>query len=525
MTLRQSQSVLHTWSGLLLGWILFGIFLAGTVSFWREEISRWTRPELAAGFDRVAVLEGATRFLATKAPGAQSWTIDLPDRRGAGTLVRWQPQPKAGEKPRIERGFRNSQWIDGTGHAVQVRETRGGDFFYRLHFDLHYLPVFWARCFVGLCSMFMLVAIVSGVITHKKIFRDFFTFRPRKGQRSWLDGHNATAVLALPFHFMITYTGLVTLMGMYMPWGALANYPSMQAFYAEQFPRDAQVDRAGRPAPLPALAGLASRAEEQWNSGHAGLIRIEQPGDAAQQVVIIRDLSDRVAASDEPVRFNGTTGALVQNPRPEGAGAVVRAAMIGLHAGRFSDLALRWLYFLSSVAGTLMVASGLVLWTMKRRQRLPDPARTPLGFRVVERLNVAFIGGMPLAMTGFLWANRLLPIGMTGRMEAEINCMFLLWGAALAWSLAASPVLAWAGLLTATAVSLAALAAADLVLTDSGLVASLWRGDTAMAAMEAGFLVLAAIFAWMGRRVWRRTRAPAAARAIPARELTMVPAE
>ncbi|MNT84204.1 hypothetical protein D3C72_2241880 [compost metagenome] len=50
--------------------------------------------------------------------------------------------------------------------------------------------------------MFMLVAIVSGVITHKKIFTDFFTFRWGKGQRSCLDAHAALSVLgfAVPFH-------------------------------------------------------------------------------------------------------------------------------------------------------------------------------------------------------------------------------------------------------------------------------------------------------------------------------------
>ncbi|WP_446893656.1 PepSY-associated TM helix domain-containing protein, partial [Acinetobacter sp. NS4_7] len=76
------------------------------------------------------------------------------------------------------------------------------EFFYRFHFQFHYMPVLWGRYLAGLCAMFMLVAIVSGVITHKKIFTDFFTFRPRKGQRSWLDAHNATAVLALPFHIV-----------------------------------------------------------------------------------------------------------------------------------------------------------------------------------------------------------------------------------------------------------------------------------------------------------------------------------
>lgn len=37
---RQSQAFLHTWSGLLLGWLLFAIFVAGTIAFWREGLNR-----------------------------------------------------------------------------------------------------------------------------------------------------------------------------------------------------------------------------------------------------------------------------------------------------------------------------------------------------------------------------------------------------------------------------------------------------------------------------------------------------
>ena len=72
--------------------------------------------------------------------------------------------------------------------------------------------------------MVMLVALVSGVITHKRIFVDFFTFRPRKGLRSWLDAHNALAVLALPFHLVITFSGLLLLMSTLIPWGAQALF-------------------------------------------------------------------------------------------------------------------------------------------------------------------------------------------------------------------------------------------------------------------------------------------------------------
>lgn len=503
MTLRQTQMILHTWSGLLFGWILFGIFLAGTVSFWRDEISRWTRPELTASIDRKATLEGAVRFLGDKAPDAAGWNIALPNDRGAGTLVSWQPKPKPGEKPRARRGRDNEQWLDGMGRPVSVRATRGGDFFYRLHFDLYYVPVYWARCFVGLCAMFMLVAIISGVISHKKIFKDFFTFRPRKGQRSWLDGHNATAVLALPFHFMITFTGLITLMGMYMPWGALANYGSMPAFYAAQSQKDRPIERS-EPAPVPALAPLVAAAEAQWGAGSkAATVRLIVPGDVHQQIVSLRGAADRVAASDQPVRFDGT-GRLVQGAEAQGIGRETRDALIGLHAGRFSDLVLRWLYFLSSLAGTFMVASGLVLWTVKRRDRLPDPARPHLGFRIVDRLNIAFLAGMPLAMTGFLWGNRLLPLAMKARADAEVNAMFLIWAVAIVWAVAVPRRIAWVGLLAATALSLLWLPFIDLTMPGGGLFASFERGDSVMAAMEISFLVLGLSFGWIAQIVWQR---------------------
>ncbi|BAV63091.1 PepSY-associated TM helix domain-containing protein [Sphingobium cloacae] len=39
---------LHTWAGLLPGWLLFLIVLFGTAIFFRQEINQWMRPELRA---------------------------------------------------------------------------------------------------------------------------------------------------------------------------------------------------------------------------------------------------------------------------------------------------------------------------------------------------------------------------------------------------------------------------------------------------------------------------------------------
>src|SRR3546814_516149 len=164
-----------------------------------------------------------------------------------------------------------------TGQRLdEVRETRGGDFLYRLHYELHYMPRTVARWIVAFCTMFMLVAIISGIVTHKRIFKDFFTFRPRKGQRSWMDAHNVVAVLALPYHLMITYTGLVALMFIVMPSPVqLAYQGNDKAFFTEAFPQPKISKPDHRPAALTSMTPLIAQAEARWNGVQAGRIFIE----------------------------------------------------------------------------------------------------------------------------------------------------------------------------------------------------------------------------------------------------------
>jgi uncharacterized iron-regulated membrane protein len=72
----------------------------------------------------------------------------------------------------------------------------GSRFFYPLHYSLN---LQWKSGLldVGFAALAMLAALVSGVVMHRKIFREFFTFRPKKAtQRSTLDLHNMTGVRA-----------------------------------------------------------------------------------------------------------------------------------------------------------------------------------------------------------------------------------------------------------------------------------------------------------------------------------------
>lgn len=218
--LRQSMAWLHTWTGLVLGWLLYAIFFTGTLSFFRDEINDWMQPELHRSVSSPDAWQRVLEIMSQIAPGAAHWTLDLADSRHLAVRASWSLPGAGADRKAVQRADLDA----GTGAVLHPRATSGGDFFYNFHFRLYGIPRSLGRWIVGVAAMVMLVALVSGVITHRRIFADLFTFRPRKGPRSWLDAHNALAVLALPFHIVITFSGLLLLMFTLIPWGPQAAY-------------------------------------------------------------------------------------------------------------------------------------------------------------------------------------------------------------------------------------------------------------------------------------------------------------
>ncbi len=507
---RQCMAWLHTWSGLLVGWILFAIFLSGTAAYLRPEITTWMRPELHATAAGPAAAQAALDHLQQVAPRSPSWFVNLPDARQPALQVLWR-EAAAGR-----RGFANA-WLDpATGETLTARETRGGEFFYRFHFQLHYLNVPLARWIVSFCAMMMLVAIISGIVTHRRIFADFFTFRPGKGSRSWIDGHALVAVAALPYHLMITYTGLVTLMLMTMPWGVEKAYGGDRAaFTAEVFGTAPPGRAAGRPAPLTAIAPLLEAATRHWQGGSVGRIGVQHPGDANATILLTRDDAERISSNPQTLLFDGTTGALVASAGDTGgAAAATRGVMYGLHIGRFAGPLLRGLLLLSGLAGTVMVATGCILWAVKIRQQAMKRGRIGFGLRLVEHLNVAAIAGLPVAMAGFFWANRVLPPGLAGRAEWEIHLFFIAWAICLLHPLLRRGRQAWIDQFAAGGLMFALLPVVSLVTTERHLGVTLAAGDWAFAGFEFGLL---AIGAALGAIAWRLARRRPAAALAPQR--------
>ncbi|NYT22615.1 PepSY domain-containing protein [Alcaligenaceae bacterium] len=517
---RQVNSWLHTWSGLLLGWLLFAVFLTGTLSYFRQEITYWMQPELHASQSRAQTAEQALRAMQGLAPDAASWQITLPSERNPTVRARWYDQ---GE--RVTKGGGKSVTLDATTmEPLAGRPTAGGEFLYRFHFELYGMDRTWGRWIVGVATMFMLVAIVSGVIIHKKIFVDFFTFRRRKGQRSWMDAHNALAVLSLPFHFMITYSGLLLLMFLLMPWGIDAAYKGdTRAFFSDRGRIAAPASEPGGSdgaAPVPQamapVGPMLEAAHRQWPQGIAS-ISVLQPGRAGSTMELRQKGAETLLnhAAGERMVFDAGSGELKETIRSEvpAAGTSTYNVFSALHRLRFADVWLRWLFFIAGVMGTAMVGTGMILWVVKR---LPQKrkGRYHAGHRLVERVNVAAIAGLFVAVGAYFWLNRLLPVSLPGRAGWEINGFFIAWALTLLHAWLREHGQAWKEQLYAIVVLFAGLPIANFRYPDSHLAAAIANGRWTLASMDLVLLATAALAAWA---VWYlRPGASAARKSAPA---------
>lgn len=512
---RQCMAWLHTWTGLVVGWVLYFVFVTGTAGYFYSEIDRWMRPELplpTAVAEPANAVALAQAHLQQRAPAADFWSINLQGgRNGPHLSVSWREPRKPGEA-RGRRGNPLETLDPQTGALIgeTPRDTGGGFLLYRMHYQLHYFKYDTAVLIVGVCSMFMLMAIVSGVITHKKIFKDFFTFRPAKGQRSWLDAHNLISVLALPFFLMITYSGLVFFMFNYMPGGVAGVYgldgreQFLKELHAFEQPR-----RGGVATPLASLAQVLGEAESVWGAGEVRSITVQIPGDANARILLFRQAGASLARA-ERLEFDAR-GRPIARSGSDSAAKTTQDVMLALHEGRFAGPALRWLYFISGALGAGMIATGLVLWTVKRRPQNRKAGRTGFGHALVERLNIATIAGLMIGVAAYFWANRLIPAGFEGRREWEAHALFIVWGLSFLHAGLRPLLRAWIEQLGFAAAAFALLPLLNALTTERHLGVTLPQGDGVLASVDLTMFALGALLAWAALKLQRK-RAPAPTR-------------
>jgi uncharacterized iron-regulated membrane protein len=478
---------LHTWAGLVLGWLLFAIWLAGSICVFWWEIDYWGTPERHAVpvAERSVLLQSAEAYLQKTAPNAKRWIISLPNPDGRDSVLRLATgsilAPSAQFLP------------DGSGRKITTH-TLGGRFFVDFHWTLNNSPLGPGAnpitfFLVGVAGAAFCWMCITGVVVHKRIFKDFFTWRPEAGrQRRWLDFHNVLGVLPLPFHFLIALTGVSFFCFAYLPSAVSTIYKadsaSFQGQLVSRYKPAAPDTRPSTPARMAPIMPLIDRAEAEFGKGLAQSITITNPGRANAIVQIGRGREGGINVFNLPsVVFDGVSGRMIRGVAPRSKTLLGWDFFTSLHFAFFGGAFLRWLYLICGLAGAATIASGLVMFTIKREQKHGEAG---LGsFRwFADRMNIAAVAGPMMASVSYLWAVRLLPAAMAHRTDWEVRSFYLVWLVSLVHAFLRKPARGWTEQLVLTAALCLGLPVLGFFTPNSSLVFSFTHGDVVTAGVD-----------------------------------------
>ena len=545
---RQSMTWLHTWFGLVIGFVLIVVFFFGSLSVFDREFDRWALPDTRfdpqpmPSFDQVllpalqkiepdeADYAANMPLLHDPAKGPLTPRIELPaDEYWAYTTHR-DPVLSMGvgfkvplaKDPDGHNHIHGNATIDPrSGAAVRADQLKiGSEWFYPMHYSLNWPWMNLGIFIVGLAALVMLAALVSGVVMHRKVFREFFTFRPKKHtQRSALDLHNLTGVVALPFHFFFAFTGLVIFGAFYFLPVSQFQLKGLhdQHEVVEAAETGLPHQAAGVPAPLASVDAMVAQAKQRWAgrdmAGEVGFLMVHHVGDANSYVSVYRAGSDRVALVGEGIHFKGSTGELLFEDPPRSPVSEVNEFLTGLHLQHFEHWLLRWLYVLGGLLGCVCIATGFIFFVEKRKRQHAKTGGQ--GSRVADALAVTTVTGMVIAAIGMLVANQLLPAHLAGKGDWEKAAFFGVWALAMLHAFVRSAPVAQARLNPAwreQCWTIAALAVAAVLLngltTGDHLVKTVFT-DTywAVAGVDLSLLVSAGIAVAVARLLARREQA------------------
>lgn len=536
---RLSMAWLHTWFGLVLGFVLMVVFFFGALSVFDREIDRWAVPEsrfepqpmpsfdriLKPAFEKMQPAKEGVALLEGRVNGPIPERFDTVRRWGAYTTHRDPIMSVfAGYAVPNAKDPEETVWAI---HALDPRDGKvmpegqlriGSQFFYPLHYSLNINWKSLGTWIVGFSALMMLAALVSGVVMHRKFFREFFTFRRNKStQRSALDLHNLTGVVALPFHFFFAFTGLVIFAGIYFP-VSHTQLHDLHELHEKIEARETGLphDRAGVAAPIASVDAMVAEAQRRWAAkgmaGEVGYLGIEHVGDANSFVSVYRAGTDRVALTGEGIHFKATTGELLREDPPRTAVDSVNEFLTGLHLQHFRHWLLRWLYVLGGLQGCVCIATGFIFFVEKRKKQHAKAGGQ--GSRIVDALAVTTVTGMLIATTAILIGNRLLPDTLADKGDWEKLVFWSAWGLALLHAFARGGAVAqarlnpaWLEQCLAVAVGAVTAVVANAVTTGDHLGRTLSTGYWPVAGVDLSLLALAGVSLWAARKLSRRASA------------------
>lgn len=425
---------LHSWTGLLFGLFIFVVSLSGVLALFGREVGIWAEPAARIDVPRPAapVMPALRDFIDEVTVDRQlsGITLHLPDM-----LEPYATAFVAVSDPETrERQVEIRRWTADTGEPMAPH----GDGLSHWLIDFHarlMLPRTPGRAVVGIAGIAMLLLTVSGLVTHRKMVSEFFTWRLDRSVRlMWQDSHKAIGLWGTPFHLMIAFTG--AWLGMVAILVAIASVLVFKGDQAALFetlsgPFDAPSGVAAEMVSLDRAAAAVQQQTGRWPE----IVTIEFWGDAEAHYTFLvpsegtltRYLQVEVGAVDGEIRRSYIT-------TRDGITFRLTPAMVALHYGSFAGLWLKLLYAVLGILLCLMTATGLMLWIERRRHGNAGRAG-PAFYDWSGRLALGVVAGMVLASIAIFHVERLHTGAAEDRLTVIGSRFFAVWLAGLLYGL------------------------------------------------------------------------------------------
>lgn len=394
---------LHTWVGISSGILLFICFMAGGLSMFQHEISKWATPA-PQSLNTIEINQYndlISKVQAEHPETLKSFQLNLDSAEFHYAPMQWKaPVEKRGEEEDIDlhqNAMLASLNEDGSLHVEQENLSKLGWLIEQLHetagipgsLSHHMLGVY----VMGIVSVLYFLVLMTGLIVLlPTLVKDYFAIRSGKNKkRFWLDAHNVIGITSLPFHILICVT-VIAFAFHDVIYDAFDGLISKDKPLSTRPPAMKVVEPV-EPLNVEKIFANIQRQAPEYQISSISFNNLDNPEKASARVNLYS--SEQMLRGDrfDVMMFNPyqtqpyKTNNLNTYAKP--MDQLIRS-MFSLHFGNYGGDFTRWLYFIFGIGGAFLFYSGNILWIESRIKRQKNPALAP----PQQRKDVRFIANL-----------------------------------------------------------------------------------------------------------------------------------
>jgi uncharacterized iron-regulated membrane protein len=499
---------LHTWVGISSGILLFICFLAGGLSMFQHEISRWATPP-AQSLNSIQTHQYNTLVEQVQAQHPEtlkSFQLNLESKEFHYAPMQWKAPLASPREDGIDLHQNAMLATLNSEGALQVEQenlSKLGWLIEQLHETAgipgslgdHTIGMY----VMGFVSVLYFLALMTGLIVLlPTLVKDYFAIRVGKNKkRFWLDAHNVVGITSLPFHIVICVS-VIAFAYHDVIYGAIGGLVSKDKPLSARPPAIKVVEPV-EPLNVEKILANVQRQAPEYQISSISFNNLDKPEKASARVNLYS--SEQMLRGDrfdvmmfnpyqtQPYRTNNL------NTHATAMDQVIRS-MFSLHFGNYGGDFTRWLYFIFGIGGAFLFYSGNILWIESRIKRQKNPNFAP----VQQRKDVGFIANLTIgACLGCVFAivlsmaigrwGSLAELGLTSMNHALVSSYYLIFILSLIYCFVVGAAKALPQLLLAISVILGLIAPVSLIIsliTSSNI--TLWWIDLIAMLFALAFL-------------------------------------